>query len=61
MIAKQVSKAHKSRFSRAIRCDHEQSSLLYRLRYVMNRCFTSEETPGVLWHNARFRENLIEP
>ena len=46
MIAKQISKAHKKSFFKGYQMQPwAKFHLFYKLRYVMNRCFTSEETP----------------
>ena len=46
MIAKQISKAHKKSFFKGYQMQtRAKFHLFYKLRYVMNCCFTSEETP----------------
>ena len=44
MIAKQISKAHKKSFFKGYKMQPSAKFyLFYKLRYVMNRCFSSEE------------------
>ena len=49
MIAKQISKAHKKSFFKGYQMQPwAKFHLFYKLKYVMNRCFTSEETPCII-------------
>ena len=46
MIAKQISKAYKKSFFEGYKMQPSAKFyLFYKLRYVMNRCFSSEEKP----------------